>query len=349
VAQLHGGSTLLTPEGGSSRAHGSGDHLDATLSPFRAEGPSLPGEKAEDKRIQRELDGFRDRFAGPYTVDGKAVSARPMFRMNVPNAANHEYLKVNGKELERVCAKAGIGSYAALGVSGRCSPQQLVKVTQALLDAGKLPPADAEHQTMPSRIRLMQWQHGIGVDCAGYTQQAAAAVHGAAGRPFTKGLMGDMFTGMGNDPRFAKIAPESIRPGDVIHLQNPEAGQVGHNVIVYAHTTLKDDDRAKLIAAHPIAQGFLTGAGPFHTYEVDSSWGAGEGKEFGGFRRDTWIYDQSSQTWASYVPQAPRSAHDPNDPNAEIVDRPRDTLLSDPLTGPQGELFAGAYRPKDKP
>ncbi len=282
--------------------------------------------------MQQRLDAFRDRFSGPYVVLGASVIAKPMFRMNTANSFNAKKMEAHAPELSRICAKAGIASAAGPARYGRCSPEQLVKVTQALIDAGKLPPADDAHQDLANRIRGMQWEWGIGVDCAGYTQQAAADAHGAAGVAFKSNLMGDIFSGMANDRRFAKVDPANIRPGDVIHLDAPKRGEVGHNVICFSHSTLDDAARAKLLAspATDAGKAFLRGAGPFHTFEVDSSWGAGDGTMVGGFRRDTWLYDESTFTWASY-PSGQREL----------------PLHADPLTGPQGELFAGAFRPRD--
>lgn len=283
--------------------------------------------RPSDTEIQQRLDEFRDRFSGPYAVDGKPVTARPMFRMNMESAQNADLQKKSWKELGVICAKANVPSYAWMCVSGRCTPEQLVRTTQLLLDAGKLPPADEEHTTIESRIRLMQWQFGIGVDCAGYTQRAAAFAHGDAGRAFGGNVMSDIFTNMGKDPRFVKVAPADIRPGDVIHLNNPEPTGVGHNVIVRDHTQLSDDAKKDLRRTFPNTAAFFESAGPFHVLEVDSSWGAGNGNDYGGFRRDTWIYDASKRAWASYT-----------------IDDPR-VLVPSPI-GPQDEIFAGAYRPR---
>jgi hypothetical protein len=287
---------------------------------------------ARDAAVQQRLDAFRDRFSGPYDVAGAKVTAQPMFRMNTPTAFNARKMEMHAAELTQICAKAGIPGAAAPARFGRCSPEQLVKVTQALIDAGKLPAADQAHPTLADRIRGMQWEWGIGVDCAGYTQQAAAAAHGDAGSIFKANLNGDIFSGMMKDTRFASVQIANIRPGDVIHLDSPTLGEVGHNVICRTHTTLDDAARATLLASKTTGdagKAFLAGAGPFHAFEVDSSWGAGEGSMVGGFRRDTWIYSESSLSWASY-PSG----------NRELP------LVDFPMSGPQGELFGGAFRPR---
>ncbi|MBX3187016.1 MAG: hypothetical protein KF819_08380 [Labilithrix sp.] len=288
---------------------------------------------SRDVAIQQRLDAFRDRFSGPYDIAGAKVVAPPMFRMNTPNSGNAAKAKAHAAELHEICARAGVASAAGPAGVGRPTPEQLVKVTQALLDAGKLPPPDEQHATLADRIRGMQWEWGIGVDCAGYTQQAAADAHGAAGSAFKANLTGDIFSGMMNDTRFTSVHITQIRPGDVIHLDSPKRGEVGHNVICRSHAQLDEATRARMFGAETgaIGKAFLAGKGPFHTFEVDSSWGAGNGSMHGGFRRDTWLFDESTFTWASY-PAGDRSL----------------PLHVDPMTGPQDELFGGAFRPKEE-
>ncbi|CAN5713341.1 hypothetical protein BH11MYX4_BH11MYX4_08260 [soil metagenome] len=291
---------------------------------------------ARDTAVRARLDAFCARFSGPYDVAGQTVTAPPMFRMNHPTFGNAASLKQHAGELSTICARARIGTALGPAWVGRCTPEQLVKVTQALIDAGKLPPADAAHTTLADRIRGMQWEWGIGVDCAGYTQQAAAAVHGAAGAVFMSNVMGDVFSGMMQDKRFQSVMIADIRAGDVMHLDAPVRGAVGHNVICHSHATLDQAGIQKALS-HPLlepeARAFLNGKGPFHTFEVESSWGAGEhGSMVGGFRRDTWIYDESTFTWASF-PAGQRAL--PLQVHAD--------------SGPQGEFFGGAFRPKEQP
>lgn len=115
-------------------------------------------------------------------------------------------------------------------------------------------------------------------------------------------------------------------------------------MIVHSHSEISAAELAKLPTIGPgvverdkkgnvvvdlsaSTRDFLQGTRPFHRYTVDSSWGAGEqGNDYGGFRRDTWIYDAGSGRWATFTPDAPR------------------VLYCDPR-GPQGEIFAGAFRP----
>ncbi|MBX3203501.1 MAG: hypothetical protein KF764_00470 [Labilithrix sp.] len=274
---------------------------------------------------QERLDSFRAHFSGPYEVDGQTVEARPMFRMN--GGANEATGLAHEAALRAICAKAKVPDVAVGNARvGRPTPGQLRQVTQALIDAGKLPPGlDSSRET---RIRQMQWTWGIGVDCAGYTEQAARAARGAkAERP----THGDAFTGLAHDPKMRKIDVARIRPGDVIHLDPPTARDVGHNVVVYDRHVASAAERARMsAAAGPKAAELFAGKGPFHVLEVDSSWGAGvDGGDHGGFRRDTWVYDEGSFTWG-YFDGKSKAFHTSE-------------------TGPHDEPYMGAFRPKGTP
>lgn len=271
-----------------------------------------------------KLDALRDSFSGPYVVDGQAVRARPMFRMN-GTGFNQARMLARRPELQAIAARAGVGQHVFACQTGRAAPEQLVKVTQALIDAGKLPPPPG---ALDRRIREMQWAWGIGVDCAGYTARAAVAVHGAKARPLL-GDMTDRFAEMTRDrARFERVPMGAVRPGDVIHLDPPRRGEVGHNVIVHAHAVADDARRAELSTRGGAAATFLAGAGPFHVLDVDSSWGADDGRDYGGFRRDTWIFDEGSRRWGYFDPRT----------------TPATFLVSE--RGPADEPFAGAFRPK---
>ena len=256
---------------------------------------------SRDAIVGARLDAFRDGFSGPYVVDGTSVTARPMFRMN--GGANEASARQRAPELRRIAARAGVN--VEMIRLGQGSPRDLVKMTQALIDSGRLPPPPGDVAT---RIRRMQWEWGIGVDCAGYTYQAAVAASGASPKSLGLRPLGmESFRSLDHNRAFRKIEPSSARPGDVMTLDPLPPERVGHNVIVRSHTT----------------------AGTRHFIEVDSSWGAGpDGADYGGFRRDTWIYDESTKLWTSF------DAHE-TPPVARTSS-----------AGPAGERFHGCYRPK---
>ena len=97
-----------------------------------------------------------------------------------------------------------------------------------------------------------------------------------------------------------------MRPGDLVTLDPKPGGRWGHNLVVRGNTVADEAAKAAFAAQHgPLAKAFLQGFGPYHMIEVDSSWGAGAaGADYGGFRRDTWIYDASTREWGYLDPTA---------------------------------------------
>lgn len=255
-------------------------------------------EAARDAAVQAKLDGLRDAFSGPYTVGGNIVPARPMFRMTT-----HAVPQKMAAEAQSLAQRAGV-RFPMAAFYGQCSPKDLVTTTQALIDAGRLPPPPGD---VASRIRRMQWDHGIGVDCAGYAKQALIAT---SPRPLPLRNPGaESFTDLDTTRAgaFAKLPIEKARPGDLITLDPMPNEHWGHNVIVYSHV---------------VKNGL-------HVFEVDSSWGAGEhGSEEGGFRRDTWTYDPSTRIWGSHLPGT------------------SPPVLVTSGEGPAGDRYHGTYRPR---
>lgn len=270
-----------------------------------------------DRAVQQGLNELRDRFSGPYVVEGVSVSVSPMFRMNHPRS------KEMTAAVWQAAVSSGVGNPNPI-IWGQGTPSQLVKVTQALVDMGRLPPGPGD---LASRIRQMQWEHGIGVDCAGYCREALIAtttkrlpLHGPGSESFR-----DLDTTRAGS--FARQKISELRPGDLLTL-DPIAPEVwGHNVIVYSRDTASEATKRSLAALHgDVMKAFLASNGPHHVIEVDSSWGAGAtGADYGGFRRDTWIYDEATKAWGSFEPWAPR----------RFVVSP---------AGPSNDRFHGAYR-----
>ncbi len=278
---------------------------------------------ARDAAMQRKLDAVRDAFSGPYVVAGTTISARPMFRMTT-----HEVPLAIARAVDTLGARAGVRAPFEARV-GQPRPQDLVKITQALIDDGRLPAGPGD---LATRIRRMQWDHGIGVDCAGYSKQALAASSARAPKMYPAGSESFRDVDGGRDGTFAKVSLEKARPGDLVTLDSGEPGGWGHNVIVYSHVTADDAMKATLCArkgnpSDATLADFLASPGPHHVFEVDSSWGAGtEGAECGGYRRDTWLYDASTKTWGSFQPGVT--------PPSFVTSR----------EGPAEDVFHGAYR-----
>lgn len=255
-------------------------------------------EPSRDAAVQTKLDGLRDAFSGPYRVGADLIAARPMFRMTT-----HVVPKKMALEVDALGARAGVRAPFEARV-GQCKPRDLVAITQALIDAGRLPPAPDD---LAMRIRQMQWAYGIGVDCAGYAKLALLACSARAPQVYGPGMESFRDLDRTRAGSFAKISVTDARPGDLVTLDGATDGDWGHNVVVYSHVI----------------------EGSRHVFEVDSSWGAGaEGAEVGGYRRDTWIYDAESRTWSSFEPgttppQRVDSAEGPAGDRLHGVYRPR--------------------------
>ncbi len=229
---------------------------------------------------------------------------------------------------------AAIGKRAAIEDSevfaltmGQGSSGGLVKLTQALIDAGKLPSAPRE---LASRIKTMQWTYGIGMDCAGYSKEALRAVHGARVRFYAPGMESFRDLDGKRSGEFARVSIEGARPGDLMTLDAAPGGTFGHNVVVYSNDVVDASRRAALVASYGAGvAAFLASAGPHRALEVDSSWGAGtSGAMEGGYRRDTWLYDAGAKQWASFSPGT----------------TPPELVLS--KLGPADDAFHGVYRPR---
>jgi hypothetical protein len=260
--------------------------LRSQLSTTVLDAPATPRDVAAGAAI----DAKRDAYSGPYNVEGQTVSAPPMFHMTGGQPSQSMM-----RDLPRIVGSTLAGSMAF----GQASPAQIVATTQKLIDAGKLPPGSGD---VAARIKQMQWQYGVGIDCACFTRQGLAAVTGKSDAQL--GLTSDLgMRGLDRNPHFAKVPPTGVRPGDVITLDPKPPETVGHNVIVRDRTVADDAKKMELGRHGPVAKAYLASPGPHHVIQVDSSWGAGgAGAAHGGYRRDTWIYDESTQIWGHSQP-----------------------------------------------
>ncbi len=263
-----------------------------SLAVFLAHNAPL-SEAARTAKVQAGLDAFRDRASGPYAAEGRAVYVAPQFAMG--GGAVHPL----AKDLMAVAAAAKPTSLARFVGDiqvGRGTPEHVAQLTQALIDAGKLPAGTPDN--LVGRIHQMQWRYGVGFDCAGYTQQAVASAAGQArGAVFPNDL-----TGAISFARMQKLPFTSARAGDMFVLDPPPGEDVGHKTAVYAHTTVTPEQAsAELLAggARPFQVSDFGAGGPVHRYQLDASWGAGpNGDIHGGYRRETALYNESTGMWA---------------------------------------------------
>ena len=291
---------------------------------------------------QAKLEAYQATFAGPYVVGGERVMASAMFRMATGyNDKIAGYTIVDGKgkidrtrpqvkALVAICKGANAPD-PELALMGCASPRALVKITQALIDAGKLPPGSGD---LPARIKTMQWQWGIGVDCTDYTVGAAMKVACKSSQELGVVPGTDYFKAPANNPHLSRVSVADVKVGDVFCLdavpKPPRPPAVGHRAVVYSHTVSGPADGAALEARFGAASATFVRGGPVHIIEVDSSCGAGpSGSPNGGVRRDTWLYNESSRCWAQYGPKSP------------VVGSPRFDITPH---GPKDELLHGIYR-----
>lgn len=247
--------------------------------------------------VQARLDAFRSSFAGPYLVDGRREWVDPHFRMNGGYGTNpSEALKRARKVLPSQIMTRLQGALL-LTATGKATPHTLVRVTQALIDAG----AHREFGEGAAAIRKMMWSYGIGVDCSGYCRQAFMATRGVS-EASARARYGIGRSSNGFDPdqlsRFRKVSPLSVRAGDVGKLG---LGRDNHKVIVASHDVIPAQGAAPEVPGHgPLPQSFHAG-GRVHIFQVDSSWGAGpSGSASGGVGRRVWVYSEASGLWGSY-------------------------------------------------
>jgi len=283
----------------------------------------LDPQAVKDAQVRARMDACRDSASGPYDVGGEQVVASPMFRMT-PHVIPQDLLG----ELRQVGLRAGLtdGQIGALRV-GQGSSASLVKMTQALIDAGKLP---AQPSALAARIKTVQWSYGIGMDCAGYSKLALRAAHGRDLGFYGAGIESFRDLDGKRSALFARVPIAQARPGDLVTLDPSPGGTYGHNVVVYDNELADAAQRAALSTTYGASmKAFLSSPGPHRVLEVDSSWGAGtDGNLVGGYRRDTWVYDASMKSWASFAPGT----------------TPPQLVVSN--DGPADDRFHGVYRPR---
>lgn len=288
--------------------------------------PSAPPLPAYDKKVtQARLDEFRNSMRQSYTITSEGgtreVKVFPQFQMegglNDPEGKTTSKGRVNtlakvSEALPGLNQNPALRTAASAAGMGRATPEQLKLVTQALIDAGKMPPASGDHTSDADRVRKLQWDFGLGSDCAGYVAQATTK---AAGRDLGLGGVnrnGDALQESLSPDQFKRVPQEAGKPiraraGDVIRLTDPSPGEAGHWVSVYDHTTMNADKVAKLRAAGgDFWQGSDNNA-EVHVYTLDSSWGAGgnwnskgDQNEVGGVDRRKWVYNAANDRWGTY-------------------------------------------------
>jgi len=262
-------------------------------------GPS-PG---ATRAIQSRLDAFRARATPVYrTSEGDVPVATP-FRMTGGYPVHEATTVAPQRAVVRDVARSiGLSDGEVQFIlQGRGTPTQVQRLTQGLIDAGHLPSAQGS-LTLAARVRQMMFDHGIGIDCAGYARQAFVAAHPGARvqwrAPVNEDLSG--LAGRG----FTRMRLSDARAGDLVVLK-PVPGQIwGHTLIVYDAHEATEADRARL--AEPAKRdrdvAAIADSGCLHVVVVDSSWGCDGSAERGGVQQVTWFEDRVSGRWLSIGP-----------------------------------------------
>lgn len=292
---------------------------------------------ARDALVQARLDAFRLAMSAAYRTGGITVITGTTFQMSTLYASQRDLVRANQGVLLHAAIRANLTREDFARVrEGRGSPGSIHALTQSLLDLGVLPkpsPPDASLSGLVDRIRLMMFNHGIGIDCAGYVQQAylhAMRIDATTAR-FASPTFEDLSNlGARGYKRIDDLA--AVRPGDLVVL-GPPAGQPGHRAIVYEQRPATASDLTMLASNGPAAAA-LASSGPIRIFEVDSSWGCSGDPQIGGARRETWWYAEATKTWA-WLEQGP---------DGQRPFSTAGTPMGHPFTGASG-IFRSAGRP----
>lgn len=245
-----------------------------------------------------KLDALEAQLAGPYRVSGQQapVHAAPTFHSNYAKSEQLQARPPLHAFAQRACGQS-LQQALVNACMARPTARELVRVTQALLDAGAL--GDKTPVTAQD-IRDLQAKFCIGIDCIGFVRTAEVALHGNAvwkGTQLHDGCTSYLDGAHGFTTRAGGLAGVAFaETGDVIHLEpsrNTENRQ--HNVIVRQNEIVSaSDPRTHTIAARGGAA--LLQGGPVHLIEIVCSGGGDD--TIRGVRRETWLYNESTKVWA---------------------------------------------------
>ncbi len=247
--------------------------------------------------MQSGLDAFRMSVTGWYRTQAGDVAVSVPFLM-APGYAEQQASMRKPEvqaELKQAVARLGLPQDTVDRIhAGRGTPDEIHRLTQALIDG-----QPADRSWTPVDVRRLMVDHMIGLDCAGYAQQAY--LH-ATGRTATEAGLGaitlENLSGL-SGKGFAHVDDVAqLRPGDlVVFSPMPKAAQdPGHRAIVYDQRPATVNDLQTLLSTGD-GQAFALG-GPVRVVEIDSSFGSGGFASKGGVERQTWLYNESTRGWA---------------------------------------------------
>ena len=212
-------------------------------------------------------------------------------------------IRARTPELMAAAARVGVSAVRVAAVQvGRGTPDEVRRLTQGLINAGRLPPPADATDTPAARVQRLMFEHGIGFDCAGYVQQAFTAAHGItrAQAGFAPNVADEGLFDPSGKGRFRKVAPEQAQAGDIIVLKPPQGETFGHRLLVYSRHDLQPVELGEYKGIDDQAKARIR-SGRISVFEVDSSYGAGGSPTVGGVQRQKWIYDAESNTWGRFA------------------------------------------------
>jgi hypothetical protein len=271
--------------------------------------------------IVTKLDQAKAEASGPYLVGDKTVYSGIQFKMaGGHNEGTRGDPRVEAP-LQKAIAAAGLSVSTWTLHDGRATPRAVVKVTQALIDAGYLPKGSTK--PLADQIHDLQWRFGIGLDCAGYVYNALRTVYGDPAKLGLKPSEIENFQGTPNNPHFTRVASAAgVRAGDILVLGGRRMPvDPGHNLIVRS-SSMVDLSAAGIAQKYQSAQAFADheGAKGVLVVEVDSSFGAGKkGDADGGVRRDVLLYGKASGKWLTCQDTRPPTTMEGDVPYGEAA------------------------------
>jgi hypothetical protein len=252
--------------------------------------------------IQMRMDAFLKSATPTYRVEGQDVPVPIPFRMTVvkgdstnPWTLQERVVEAKMGELRAAATSVRLGDEDHLNRlrCGRCSPDEIRRVTQALIDRGCLPASSPETRDVPSRVRKMMFDHGIGIDCASFTQQDFLASRGLrrSESRLAPEIMNENLTHLSHEG-FTRIDIDHAGPGDIVVLRAAQRDVPGHTLLLYDRRDATPEEVAVLRREARFGTGHVT------AFVLDSSWGSEANSDTGGVQRQTWWHDEETDQWA---------------------------------------------------
>ncbi len=278
---------------------------EAPLAPAAVVGRGTPLDP-RDVQVQRRLDAFLLAMKEPFrTPQGPSCASVP-FRMAPGYSGQAQSIRRNLGALLAAASRALLSPVVLNRIeAGRGTPDEIHTLAQALIDGA--PPFPADRHERDRAVRQLLFDHGIGIDCAGYVRQAAswATGTGGAGRGSPPALSDDL-SGLGSRGFTRVTELRAVRPGDIVVLGPPGAdpAEPGHRAIVYDQHEASPAE-LRLLVENGAAGQRLASGGRVLVFQVDSSWGCHGDAQIGGVSRETWWYCETTTKWGWQPQGAP--------------------------------------------